>query len=136
MDAKLTSADVLYMEDGDFKRCGRCAMFLPDGHCSIIGEKVDADDGVCGLYVHGMAMEGAKAEKLVTKAVAGYGADRGLGGYSCGNCRYGGGGLCMHPCLTRFRIRNKGGCCNSWDYGADGKPVKWRDRTGKETVPK
>lgn len=123
------------MEDGGLKNCGRCVMFLKDGQCSIIGEKVDGDDGVCGLYVHGKAMAGAKAEQLVTKAVAGYGADKGLGGYCCGNCRYGGGGVCMHPMLLKFKINNLGGCCNGWEYGSDGKPVKWRDRTGKAKAP-
>lgn len=117
---KLTKVNVLYMEDGGLKRCGRCVMFLKNtSECSIHGPgvKVDGENGVCYLYVHGkpMTAEEHPPMKLVTFKVSGYGAKPKLGGYSCGSCEYGGGSHCLHPCLDGFAIDNTGGCCNAWE---------------------
>src|SRR5215472_8240038 len=64
-------------------RCGRCLMFNEEGRCAAVEGSINADTGVCGLYVHGDP-EGSNFG-LIGKDVAGYVEN---GPTHCGNCRY------------------------------------------------
>lgn len=110
---RLTSAEVLYMNDGGPKRCDRCALWLrASNRCSIhAAEVVVRPDMVCGLYVNGDPMDEGEPQGFVTPQES----DLGAGNTSCGNCRFGSGQpTCQHPCLDGFAIDNTGGCCNAW----------------------
>lgn len=123
--AKLTASEVLYMDDGGLKRCGRCMMFLRDiGACTIhdagafgaVATRLGLRpaDLVCGLYVHGPTTTVDEHGKPM-KAVAPKESGLGRGNTSCGNCRYGANRkTCEHPCLAGFAIDVHGGCCNAW----------------------
>lgn len=124
----LTPSEVLYMEDGGPKRCNRCAHFISIGQCELFRQqdKVSGADGVCGLYINGRPItSGTQPVRFIglDPRVADYGADKGVGGYACGNCRYGGGFYCGRPSLAELMIDNGGGCCNLWDY-PKGWPIK------------
>ncbi len=119
----ITPADVLYMEDDGPKRCDRCVHMVGDNACELFrpNDRISGPDGVCGLYVNGRRKERAiDGFAGLDPKTAGYGEDVGVGGYSCGNCKYGGTAQCRHPALDAPRIDNVGGCCNIWDY-----PSRW-----------
>ena len=110
---RLTSAEVLYMNDGGPKRCDRCALWIRSSNrCLIHAAGVEvAADMVCGLYVNGDPMDAGEPQGYVTPQES----DLGVGNTACGNCRYGSGSpTCQHPCLDGFAIDNVGGCCNAW----------------------
>ena len=125
--------DVLYMEDGGPKRCGRCIHLVNGDRCELFrsSDKVSAADGVCGLYVNGEPKASVPLFAGLVPATTGYGADKGVGGYSCGNCKYGGERTCTHPVLPDPKIDNVGGCCNIWDY-----PAQWPKRPPVRVQPR
>ena len=109
----LTASEVLYMVDGDVKRCDRCVLWKSASErCSVIDPNVPVKaEQVCGLYVNGEPQQAGEEYQLASYApeVVGLGA----GNTACGNCIYGGGERCGHPSLKPFIIDNIGGCCNA-----------------------
>lgn len=116
---KLSAQQVLYFDSGGPSRCDRCVLYAADtSECVILGITVSGPDGVCRLFVPGRPTTSEKfpPQMLLDKNEAGYGADAGQGGYSCGNCSYGDGRKrCANPNLTGFDISNTGGCCVAWE---------------------
>lgn len=113
--AKLTAAEVLYMADGNVKRCDRCVFwFSHQDRCALIDPETTVKASqVCGLYVNGEPMTAENAVRY--SSLDPETVDLGPGNTSCGNCRFGGGETCGNPDLDGFPIDNKGGCCNAWE---------------------
>ena len=92
-------------------RCGRCLMFNEEGRCAAVEGSINADTGVCGLYVHGDP-EGSNFG-LIGKDVAGYVEN---GPTHCGNCQYYGGGESLSGSCEKIEGQvDFYGCCNSWE---------------------
>lgn len=109
---------VLYMaNDGGKKKCGRCVMYLKDtSDCSIHGKgnKVSADKGVCGLYLHGKPMNSKDHPPmtLTTFQESGY-TEKTPNGTNCQTCSNK-----TDEKATECKVVNGPiepmGCCNGW----------------------
>ena len=114
---KLEKEVVLYFPPGligndEGACCGHCMMFIENGRCTSVAGAIDADKGVCGLYVHG-SPRGAGYSGEIPKDVAGYTEN---GPTHCGSCRfYGWGDQEKGSCEVVEGTVEYHGCCNAWE---------------------
>lgn len=99
--------------DSDHK-CGKCAMFVSDGRCTVVEGKISGANGSCTYWSSGKPADEDKIHAVrMRKSTAGY-VDAPAGvKIQCSTCMYlNGEGYCG---LWQGTV-NPGDCCAAWDH--------------------
>lgn len=113
-DSKLSKSSVMYFNDkliGDERGacCKNCFAFAAPNACALVMDEI-AEDGVCGLFVHGKNQGDKIHVDKIPKRAAGYTDD---GPTHCGSCEYFDSN--GWRCAKVEGLIEPEACCNLWE---------------------
>lgn len=119
VSGKIPKEAVLYVFKPETNyTCGKCIFLWKGSTCAVYSGKASADEGGCGVYIHG---EPGKIEPfgLLTKEQVGYTENK--NGFSCKRCEYFLVGKMDCRKVDRTSegdtpgIIHPNACCNRWE---------------------